>query len=686
MQRADACAWCVVAVLLGSGVLDAQHWPSFRGRHASGIADGQHPPLSWDALASRNVVWKVPVPGLGHSSPVVWGDRVFVTSAVSSRPQSVFRRDVTSREGDLINIDSSGDRTRHVWRVYCLDKRTGKMLWEATAHDGVPVVDRHIRNSHATATPATNGEYVVVFFGSEGLYAFRMDGTLAWKRDLGVLDAGSIDDPDFQWGLASSPVLFRNLVIVQCDVQDGSFLAAFDLVTGREVWRTQRDEFSSWSTPTIYEHGSTTELVTNGTRFVRGYDPLTGTELWRLSSGSENAIPTPVATADLIFVASGYRPVQPIAAIRPGAKGDITPGEGSTSNTSVAWSTRRGGPYIPTPLVYGEHLYVLANNGVLTTYDARTGARVYQQRLAGRGGAFSASPVAADGRIYFASEDGDVHVVKAGAAYELLATNPVGEVMMATPAISQGLLLVRTLHHLYAFGDSASSASSPWVRIPAQTVQVGCVAHDRECSPNEQPRHPVRISSDFWLMATEVTVDAFRAHAAKSGTRFPLQPEWSAADHPVVNVTWDEAAQFCAAAGGRLPTEVEWEAAARGGRDNTIYPWGDRYERGLVNDSDEFKHSATTPVGTFGPNAYGLYDMIGNVWEWLQDWSSDDYYARSPANDPRGPETGTARITRGGSWRPYPRVFRISNRGRSRPDRASYYIGFRCARDVRSER
>lgn len=422
---------------------DGQQWPSFRGPHATGIGDGQHPPLSWDATTSRNVAWKVSLPGLGHSSPVVWGDRVFVTTAVSARETPVFRRDVSTREGDVINIDSSGDRTSHIWRVYGLDKRTGRILWETTAHEGVPRVDRHLRNTHATATPATNGEYVVVLFGSEGLYTYRMDGSLAWKRDLGVLDAGSIDDPDFQWGTASSPILFRNTVIVQCDVQDGSFVAAYELATGREVWRTARDEFSSWSTPTIHDQGSKAELVTNGTRFVRGYDPLTGKELWRLGGSSENAIPTPVATKDLIFVTSGYRPVQPIFAIRPGASGDITPGPDASSNGSVAWSTRRGGPYIPTPIVYGEHLYVLANNGVLTTYHARTGERVYQRRLADRGGAYSASPVAADGRLYFAGEDGEVHVVKAGAAYELLATNPVGDVTMATPALSEGLLMCR---------------------------------------------------------------------------------------------------------------------------------------------------------------------------------------------------------------------------------------------------
>jgi outer membrane protein assembly factor BamB len=446
-----------LAIGLTTAAAHAQHWPSFRGDHAAGVGDGQHPPIEWNVATATNVAWTVPLPGLGHSSPVVWGNRVFVTAALTSRPEAVFRRDVTSREGQIINIDPSGDRTSHKFRVYCLDKRTGQILWEATAHEGVPKVDRHLRNSHATATPATDGTYVVAFFGSEGLYAYRVDGSLAWKRDLGTLDAGSIDDPDFQWGTASSPILYRGLVIVQCDVQDGSFVAAFELASGREVWRTQRDEFSTWSTPVVHDFGRRPELITNGMRFIRGYDPLTGTELWRLGGNSENVIPTPVVTRELIFVTSGYRPIQPIYAIRPGSSGDLTLEKDRSSSTAIAWSYQHGGPYIPTPIAYGPHLYVLANNGVLSVYESSTGKRLYQQRLADRGGAYSASPVAADGRIYFASEDGDVHVVKAGAEYQLLATNPVGGVMMATPAISDGLLLVRTIHHLIAVGSTAKT-------------------------------------------------------------------------------------------------------------------------------------------------------------------------------------------------------------------------------------
>jgi outer membrane protein assembly factor BamB len=293
---------------------------------------------------------------------------------------------------------------------------------------------------------------VIVSFGSEGLYAYDFDGKLLWKRDLGVLNAGWFYDPDYEWGFGSSPIIWKNMVIVQCDIQKNSFIAAFDVATGAPVWRTNREEIPSWSTPAIFEANGRAELVTQATKFTRGYDPNTGKELWRLSGNSEIAIPTPIIGPNLVIVSNGYTPVQPIFAIKPGATGDITPKSGQTQTEFIAWSMNRGGPYIPTPVIYKDQLYVLGINGVLTTYDVRTGQRVYQQRLGG-GGSFSASPVAADGKIYLSSEDGDVFVVKAGPTYELLATNPVGEVVMATPAISNGTIIIRGVKHVMAVGQ-----------------------------------------------------------------------------------------------------------------------------------------------------------------------------------------------------------------------------------------
>ncbi|HWQ03389.1 MAG TPA: PQQ-binding-like beta-propeller repeat protein, partial [Candidatus Nitrosotenuis sp.] len=420
--------------LLFCAAAQAQHWPQFRGPAASGVADGHPTAAQWNAEKNENILWKAPIPGLSVASPIVWGERVFVTTAISSDPSAKFRH------GLYGDVEPSPDVTPHTWKVYALDKRTGKIIWEAVSHTGVPKTKRHPKSSQNNSTPATDGKHVVVFFGSEGLYTYDWNGKLLRKKDLGPLNAGWFYDPDYEWGSASSPILWRNMVIVQCDIQENSFIAAFDIKSGKELWRTMRDEIPSWGTPTVVESKTRAELVTHATKFIRGYDPLTGKELWRLAPNSEVTAPTPFAAHDLIFVTNGYRGIQPIYAIRPGASGDISLKGGATSSEAIAWSAPRGGPYMPTPVVYGDYLYVCANNGVLTVYEAKTGTRVYQQRLGGTGGAFSASPVAADGKIYFTSEDGDVFVVKAGPQYELLSKNPMGEVLMATPAISDGIL------------------------------------------------------------------------------------------------------------------------------------------------------------------------------------------------------------------------------------------------------
>jgi outer membrane protein assembly factor BamB len=281
-----------------------------------------------------------------------------------------------------------------------------------------------------------------------------------WKKDLGVLDAGWFYDVDYQWEYGSSPIIYKNMVIVQADIQKNSFIAAFDIKNGKELWRTAREELPSWGSPTVYEGKTRAELITVGPKKIRSYDPATGKELWTLGPMSEITTPTPFVAHDLIFITSGYAPIQPIYAIRPGGNGDLTLKDGKESSDFIAWSKQRGGPYMPTPIVYGDLLYTCSNQGVLTAYNATTGERVYQERLGGTGGAFTASPVASDGKIYLSSEDGDVFVVKAGPKYELLSKNPVGEVMMATPAISDGLLIVRTVSHLYAFGETPASSKT----------------------------------------------------------------------------------------------------------------------------------------------------------------------------------------------------------------------------------
>jgi len=432
-------------VFLSAVLVQAQNWPQFRGPSASGVVEGHTAAVKFDAAKSENTAWKTPIPGLGHSSPVVWGNKVFITTAITSATKDETRYGLY---GDVAPVK---DDPKHTWKVYALDKQTGRILWEQVAYEGVPKVKRHPKSTHADSTPVTDGRYLIVLFGSHGLYAYNLNGKLLWKQDIGMLDSGWFFDADYQWEHGSSPVIYKDLVIIQADIQKNSFIAAYNIKDGKLVWKTPREEISSWGTPTVYEGKSRTEIITNGSRAIRGYDPLTGKELWRLTPNSEVTTPTPFAARDLIFVTSGYSPIQPIYAIKPGATGDISLKDGATSSSAIAWSKTRGGPYMPTPIVYGDLLYTVSNQGVVSAYNADTGDRLYQERLGGTGGAFTASPVASDGKLYFSSEDGDVFVVKAGPKYELLSKNPVGEVMMATPAISDGLLIVRTRNHVFAF-------------------------------------------------------------------------------------------------------------------------------------------------------------------------------------------------------------------------------------------
>ena len=442
----------LILLVTVTGIAQAQNWPQFRGPGATGVTEGLPKPTKFDGAKSENVRWKTAIPGLSHASPVVWGNKVFVVTAVNSANDE-------KRFGLYGDVAPVKDDPKHAWKVYALDKASGKILWERTAYEGIPKVKRHPKSSHAASTPATDGKHLIALFGSEGLYAYDLNGKLLWKQDLGVLDAGWFYDVDYQWEYGSSPTIYKNLVIVQADLQKNSFIAAYDIKTGKQVWKTMREEIPGWGSPTVYEGKTRAELITVGTKAIRGYDPATGKEFWRLGPMAEITTPTPFVAHDLIYVTSGYRPIQPIYAIKPGANGDLTLKEGQASSEFIAWSKQRGGPYMPTPIVYGDLLYTCSNNGVLAAYNAKTGEQVYQERLGGTGGAFTASPVASDGKLYFSSEDGDVFVVKAGPKYELLAKNPVGEVMMATPAISDGLLIVRTVSHIIAFGETPASST-----------------------------------------------------------------------------------------------------------------------------------------------------------------------------------------------------------------------------------
>ena len=423
-------------------------WPSFRGPSASGIADGQHLPERWDGRTGENILWRTPVPGLGHSSPVVWGDRVFVTSAISSKGHATFK------PGLYGDGDASEDRSSHNWMLYAIDKRSGKIVWERAAFEGPPRERRHIKSTYASASPATDGRIVVAWFGSQGVHAYDVNGNPIWSVDLGRVDMGAYDIPSYEWGPASSPIIWGGLVLVQCDTQADSFVLALDAQTGKTVWKTDREELPSWGTPTVIATASGDQLVTNGAKFIRGYDPRTGKELWRLGGSSKITAPTPIMAGDVVIVASGRRPERPIFAVRPAARGNLTLASGTTSSDAIAWSKTGRGSYMPTPLAYDGILYVLNNDGIFDAYDVQTGQEIYRQRLAPVGSGFSASPVAADGRLYLSNEDGEILVVAAGREFRQIGTNSMGELLMATPALSEGVMYVRSSSSLFAIGNA----------------------------------------------------------------------------------------------------------------------------------------------------------------------------------------------------------------------------------------
>jgi len=438
----------VLFLCVSSITINAQNWPSFRGPNASGVAEGTNPPVTWDLEKSQNVLWKTEIPGLSHSSPIVWGNHIFVITAISSDTKSSFK--AKDRGVGLANDDAS-----HTWMIFALDKRNGRVIWSEKAYEGVPRAKRHVKATQANSTPVTDGRYVVALFGSEGLACYDLKGKLLWKQDLGVLNPGLWDDKESSWGHASSPIIYRDLVIVQADGHKQSFIAAFNLKDGKQAWRVERNEITSWTTPTIYQGKDRVELIANGGRYIRGYDPLTGKELWRFADNDTQVkMQAPLVAHDLIYITGGYPPGRTMYAFRPGAVGDISLKSGENKNAFLAWTTSKGSPYTPTPIVYGEELYVLADNGVLSAYDAKTGENIYQQRLPS---SFSASPVAADGKLYLCSEDGDVFVVKAGRQFELLSRNTLAQPLMSTPALSDGMLILRGENTLYAFGDRTTT-------------------------------------------------------------------------------------------------------------------------------------------------------------------------------------------------------------------------------------
>jgi outer membrane protein assembly factor BamB len=433
----------IAAVSLGIAATassSAGNWPQWRGPDGTGISNEKNLPAEWNT--SKNIKWKTPIDGRGHSSPIVWENRIFVTTAIegdvvegAKAPKHMLG------DKEFVHPDSVGANKKHTFKVVALNRETGKILWQAVAFEGTPYDDRHRKSSYAASTPATDGKMVYAFFGSEGLYAYDFNGKLAWKADLGKMGTVGM-------GTGTSPIIFDNLVIVQADEENGtaSFMVAFDKKTGKEVWKTPRKVQVSWSTPLLVKTAKRAELIASGTESIVSYDPATGKELWSHKGVESNAIPSPVANSEMVYLVAGY-PAKIALAIQLGGSGDLT------GTKSVPWQYQKGTAYVPSPILYGDYLYLTTDRGILTCIDAKTGEVKYEGGRIPIPATFTASPVAFDGKILLTSEDGDTFIVKAGPKHEVIGTNSVGEPVYASPAIADGRIYIRGEKNIYCIGS-----------------------------------------------------------------------------------------------------------------------------------------------------------------------------------------------------------------------------------------
>ena len=416
------------------------NWPQWRGPESTGVSPEKDLPTEWSA--SKNVKWKTAIPGKGHSQPIVWGKRVFLTTAIEGEVVPGAKAVTHKVEGqDWKHPDSVGADRKHTFKVMSLDRDTGKILWEQTAWEGTPFDDRHRKSSYAAPTPTTDGRMVFTYFGTEGLYAHDFDGKLLWKYMPGKLGTAGM-------GTGTSPILYENFVILQCDEEDGvnSFIVAIDKKTGKEAWKTARKVQVSWSSPVLIKTAKRTELVTSGNEAIISYDPATGKELWRTKGVESNAIPNPVATNEMVIVSAGF-PAKIAMALRLGATGEV-------KDSDVIWKYTKGTAYVPSPILYGEYLYLMSDRGIITCLNAKTGEVVYEGGRVPIPATFTASPVAFDNKILLTSEDGDTFVIKAGPKHEVLGTNSLDEPVYASPAIADGKIFIRGEKHLYCISKA----------------------------------------------------------------------------------------------------------------------------------------------------------------------------------------------------------------------------------------
>ena len=447
-------ATVLVFGLVGATVVEVagqENWPQFRGEAAGVVADDPSLPDSWGP--EENVAWEVEVPGRGWSSPIVWGNHVFaLTSTAVTGPEVPIQPVENYRARSLGGSMTAAyitevDEPIH-WVLYDIDFETGMVRWQQTLHTAIPSLPTHQKSTFASETPVTDGERVYVYLADIGLYALDFDGELVWSVAMDWL-------PRREWGAASSPVLYGDQLFVVNDNDQDSYVAAFDTATGEELWRTERDEGSNWSTPFVWENDVRTEVVTTGQNGVRSYS-LDGELLWSLSGMSSLVIPTPFSDHGLLYINSGYvaDANRPVYAIRAGASGDISLTEGTSSNDYIVWSHPQLGSYNPSSIVYGDYHYTLLDRGILLCYDARTGQEVYPRQRITAGTLFTASPWAYNGKIFVLSEDGDTFVIQAGSEFEVLGRNSLDEMTLSTPAVARGSLIIRTATKLYRIAES----------------------------------------------------------------------------------------------------------------------------------------------------------------------------------------------------------------------------------------
>lgn len=436
---------CLFVCQLSAQTSYMNQWPSFRGPYARGFIDNSNCVTNWNLETGENILWQTEIPGLGHSCHAIWNDKIFITTAISGSGENYLKVGFYG-DGDAVD-----DTSAHEFKLYCLDKNTGKIRWERLAAKRVPAVKRHTKASQSDPTPATDGRHVLAFWGSNGLYCYDFDGNLLWDKQFGKMNAGPYNAPELEWGFSSSPIIHDGKVVLECDYLGGGFIATYDIETGKEIWKVARDEESTWSTPTVFEKDGKTQIVVNGWKHMGGYDFETGKEIWRMSGGGDIPTPTPVIVNDLIYINNAHGRYSPIYAVKTEAVGDITLGEEELTNKYIVWSVKRGGAYMQSPLIYGDYLYNLQTNGFLTVFNAVTGEQMYKQSLDATGG-YSASGIASGENVYFCAENGDVLVLKAGPEYIPVAHNNMNDILMATPAISKNVMYFRAQKSVIAIG------------------------------------------------------------------------------------------------------------------------------------------------------------------------------------------------------------------------------------------